>query len=58
MVFLFVKTTLKLKIIEQGKSAPKHPQYRHIKANWPDNARAELRVFHDNGGGLVIMEGS
>ena len=26
-----------MKIIEQGKSARKHPQYCYIKANWPDN---------------------
>ena len=26
-----------MKIIEQGKSARKHPQYRHVKANWPVN---------------------
>ena len=24
-------------IIEQGKSARKHPQYRYAKANWSDN---------------------
>jgi hypothetical protein len=32
-----LKIVTKLKIIEQGKFARKHPQYRHIKANLPDN---------------------
>jgi hypothetical protein len=41
-----------LKIIEQGKSDRKHPQYRYIKANWPDNqwlyARMKMNtiLFH------------
>ena len=32
-----LKIVTKLKIIEQGKSAQKYPQYRHIKANLPNN---------------------
>jgi hypothetical protein len=32
-----LKIVTKLKIIEQGKFARKHPQYRYIKANWPVN---------------------
>jgi hypothetical protein len=32
-----LKIVTKLKIIEQGKFARKHPQYRHIKANLPVN---------------------
>ena len=32
-----LKLVTKLKIIEQGKSARKYPQYRYTKANWPDN---------------------
>jgi len=32
-----IKVVTKLKIIEQGKSARKHPQYRYIKANLPTN---------------------
>jgi len=32
-----LKIVIKLKIIEQGKFARKHPQYRYIKANLPDN---------------------
>jgi hypothetical protein len=32
-----LKIVTKLMIIEQGKSARKHPQYRYAKANWSDN---------------------
>jgi len=52
------------------ENGPSCPQKMHLKGGFvveglisivPNsslNARAELRVFHDNGGVLVIMEGS
>ena len=43
-----LKIVTKLKIIEQGKSARKYPQYRHIKANLPDNQWMVYRKEKNN----------
>ena len=47
MVFLPVKNSNKIEDNRAGKSAQKYPQYRHIKANWPDNQWLHELIFHN-----------